>query len=227
MRLVGRGDDDDPLGLTDKQVLVLQSEQRSGRSLQVGAKRRVAPVAVASGAGFKASSPVRFYLLPSTYLGQLGTDGEGKFSGKIPVPAGIRPGAYTLQMNGYSPSDHVRSLSIAVVVKPTRPAVRQARAIVTFGPLDASLDAKARKTLRTLLRRTGTDGVGSVVVGFVQPTTVTGNDLTLSTERARGVAAFLKAGGLRGSYLITGKGRAKEKTAFARRVVVTVTYNPR
>lgn len=224
MKLVGRGDDADPLGITEKQALILQSDQLAGRNRQAPAKKRVNPVAQAAGGGFKANSPVKFYLLPSTYLGQLGTDGSGAFSGTIPVPPGIKPGAYTLQMNGYSPTDSVRSLSIAVIVKPTTRPVMQSRARVTFDPLDASLDAKDRKVLTALARKAGRLGVRSVVLGFVQPTSVRSNDLSLSTQRAKNVAAFLRARGLKGAYVISGKGRATEKTAIARRVVVTVTY---
>ena len=38
-----------------------------------------------------AKSPVTFYLLPSTYLGQLVNDGSGTFKGNIPIPPGIAP----------------------------------------------------------------------------------------------------------------------------------------
>jgi outer membrane protein OmpA-like peptidoglycan-associated protein len=224
MKLVGRGDDADPLGLTEKQALILQSDQPASGKRQATVPKRVNPVAQAAGAGFKAKSPVKFYLLPSTYVGQLGTDESGAFSGTIPVPPGITPGAYTLQMNGYSPTDSVRSLSIAVIVKPTTRPMMKARARVTFDPLDASLDAEDRKVLKAIVRKAGQLGVRSIVLGFVQPTSVTSNDLSLSTQRAKNVAAFLRARGLKGTYVISGKGRAVERTAIARRVVVTVSY---
>lgn len=67
-------------------------------------------------------------------------------------------------------------------------------------------------------------GVRNVVLGFVQPTSVMSNDRSLSTQRAKNVAAFLRSRGLKGTYVISGKGRAVERTAIARRVVVTVTY---
>ena len=223
MKLVGRGDDDDPLGLTEKQVLILQSDQPVRTRLGT-TKRRVNPVAQASGAGFKANSMVKFYLLPNTYLGQLPTDGSGAFAGKIPVPPGIPPATYTLQMNGFSPADSVRSLSIGVIVKPTARVTRQARAVVTFDSLDPTLDAAARKVLKKLLRKTGKLGIRNVVLGFVQPTSISGNDASLSTERARNVAAFLKSRGLKGTYVVRGEGKAPERTAIARRVVVTITY---
>jgi len=223
MRLVGRGEDADPLGLTEKQVLVLQSAQLL-RTRQGTAPRRVDPVAQASGTGFKASSMVRFYILPNTYLGQLPTDASGSFAGNIPVPPGIPPAEYTLQMNGYSPTDAVRSLSIAVIVKPVVRRVQQARAVVTFDPLDPSLDLQARKTLTMLLRKTGKNGIRNVVLGFVQPTGASSNDASLSTQRARNVADFLASKGLKGTYFVRGEGKAAETTAIWRRVVVTVTY---
>lgn len=226
MKLVGRGDDADPLGLTEKQALILQSDQLM-QARKGATKKRVKPVAQAAGSGFKASSNVKFYLLPSTYLGQLPTDASGSFLEDIPVPPGIPPAAYTLQMNGFSPTDSVRSLSIAVIVKPTVRATRQARAVVTFDPMDPSLDAAARKALRKLVRKTGKAGIRNVVLGFVQPTSVSSNDASLSTQRATNVAAFLKSRGLRGTYVVRGEGKAAEQTAIARRVAVTITYEVR
>jgi hypothetical protein len=109
----------DPLGLIGRQTLILQSQPitRSLRSKDAAPKARVQPVAVSTGKGFKANSTVRFYLLPGTEMGTLTTDANGVYSGRVPVPAGLRPGPYTVQVNGFAPDGSVRSLSIGVVVR--------------------------------------------------------------------------------------------------------------
>ncbi|MBU6245810.1 MAG: OmpA family protein [Actinomycetales bacterium] len=224
MKLVGHGDDADPLGLTEKQVLILQSDQTPGaRSGEIG-RVKVKPVARASGDGFKSNSPVRFYLLPKTYLGQLMNNDQGSFAGDIPVPPGIKPGAYTLQMNGYGPDSSVRSLSIGVIVKPTAGRILTVRTAVFFDPLSPELSAASKKALAAVAKRARSGATKAVVVGYVQPTSITHNDESLSQQRARNVAAYLKSIGLGGTYDVSGDGVAKQTDATARRVNVTVTY---
>ena len=224
MRLEGRGDDSDPLGLTSKQALILQSEvvQRSLRSRSA----TVQPVAKSSGEGFKADSSVRLYILPNTYLGTLTTNGSGAYAGSVPVPAGITPGVHTLQANGLAPDGAERSLNIGVLVKPTvvalRPATASAR--VLFAPMSPQLGAQEKSTLQALVKRTGKQGVRVVSIGYVQPTTATANDQALSTQRARNVVAYLRMLGLKGEFVVRGDGVATQQGAAARRVNVTVTY---
>ena len=62
-----------------------------------------------------------------------------------------------------------------------------------------------------------------MVVGYVQGTSFTDNDLELSTERARAVAAYLRGQGVKGRT-VRGEGVAPEAGAKARRVHVTITY---
>ena len=227
MRLEGRGDDADPLGLTSKQALILQSEpgprSASGRSL-VLAKPKVQPTARTSGDGFAAKSPVKLYLLTIGYLGEVMTDATGAFAGAVPIPAGITPGVYTLQANGFAPDFSVRSLSIGVLVKSTAGRTATARTKVYFDVLSPALDAKAKSQLRAIARKVRADAVRSVVVGYVQPTSIAGNDQSLSSARARAVAAYLRAQGVTGVYVVRGDGKAKETGALARRVNVAITY---
>lgn len=230
MRLAGRGDQNDPLGLTDQQALILQSQQgaRTGPLRTSPWKRQpaVQPVARTSGTGFLASSPVKLYLLPSTYLGTVQTDIAGDYAGQVPIPRGIAPGSYTLQANGFSPQGQVRSLSIGVVVRKPEPATLKARAVVYFDVLSARLTKPGKKALRALVGSTGLNGVRNVVVGYVQPTSITENDQSLSTRRARTVARFLRTLGLSGVYVVRGDGVAQDIGDKARRVNVTVAYRP-
>lgn len=228
--LVGRGDTSDPLGLTPKSALIFESQQvAQPRSLSFARKATVAPVAQASGTGFKASSPVKFYVLPSTYMGELQTDASGSFNGTLPVPAGLPAGNYTLQMNGLAPSGEVRSLNLGIVVREaSTAAVRTVRAStsVLFARNSAELTWQGKAKLRALVKRTGKDAVRVTSVGFVQRSDSSNNDQTLSTARARAVSAYLRELGVRGAYVVRGNG-VGGPTAADRKVEVTVTYQAR
>ena len=50
------------------------------------------------------------------------------------------------------------------------------------------------------------------------------NDQSLSTARARNVAAYLRSLGLRGDYVVRGDGRDATSDGTARRVAVIVTF---
>ena len=164
-------------------------------------------------------------------MGELPTDASGAFDGTVPVPAGLAPGDYTLQMNGYAADGAVRSLSIGVVVTPaTAPAAaapaRQARATVYFAPASSALTDQAKATLAALARKAGKNTARTVTTGYVQPTTSTANDEELSTQRARSVAAYLRSIGVTGPSIAKGDGVAAQAGATARRAQVTITYRP-
>jgi outer membrane protein OmpA-like peptidoglycan-associated protein len=225
MRLEGRSDINDALGLTSGQALILQSE-RLTRIVLDKSRTRTQPVAQSSGAGFKVDSSVKFYLLPDTYLGSIATDSLGAYNGRVNIPAGIAEGVHTLQANGFAPDGSVRSLSIGVLVRPTATPVRavQAKTAVYFKALSSQLSAEAKSSLKSLVRATHGRGITSVVIGFVQPTQVATNDESLSTTRARTVARYLRTCGLKGALVVRGDGVASQTGANARRVDVKVTY---
>lgn len=223
MELEGRGDRDDPLGLTAKQGLVLQSQSslRSG----VRAQARVQPVAISKGTGFKPNSQVRFYMLPDKTIGTLTTDKAGSYSASVPIPPGLTPGVHTVQVNGYAPDGSVRSLSLGVVVQqPARDTTKTTTVRVFFAPMSAELTSASKARLRALVKRSGKSVVNATVVGYVQPTSITANDESLSSRRARVVANFLRSLGVEGDFDIRGSGVASQNGATARRVNVSVTY---
>ena len=229
VKLVGRGDLDDPLGLTEKSALILQSSQVTRKRMSPSKRAVVVtPVAEASGQGFMTTSPVKFYILPTTYMGELATDSAGVFSGTVPVPRGITPGTYTLQMNGFAADGQVRSLSIGVIVKPAvGAALKAAKTAVFFDVMSPVVTPAGKAALRALVKRTGKSGFKNVMVGFVQASSVTSNDLTLSLLRAKRVAAYLRSIGLKGAFTLRGAGVAKQPGALARRVNVTIEYRAR
>lgn len=226
MSLAGRGDASDPLGLTPKQALVLQSLPIQDARARGVLRGKAQPVAESSGTGFLADSQVRLYLLADTYLGSIDTDGSGSYKGSVRIPDGITPGDYVLQVNGFAPGGQVRNLSIGVVVEAQKTAAstKSAKASVYFASMSPTLTDTGKATLKKVVRKTGKDVVKVVSIGFVQPTSSTGNDQSLSTARAKNVAAYLKSLGVKGQYVVRGDGRAKQTGATARRVEVTITY---
>jgi outer membrane protein OmpA-like peptidoglycan-associated protein len=228
MTLEGRGDDTDPLGLTSKQALVLETQPvaRTLRMKGAAPAVRVQPVAVATGSGFKPNSIVRFFLLPGTEIGTLTTDAAGAYNGRVPVPAALRAGVYTLQSNGLAPDDTVRSLSLGVLVKEAAASVRvrTAKSSIFFDKLSADLTPSSKSALRKLVAKTGkkVDSVKSV--GFVQASGSSNNNQSLSTQRARNVVAYLKSLGVKGAFTVLGNGVANESGSQARRVDVSITY---
>jgi outer membrane protein OmpA-like peptidoglycan-associated protein len=234
MKLSGRGDDADPLGLGEKNQLILQSPQapvepkpRGGvmpRSALLAKCVMRTPLAVSSGTGFQPNSPVKMYILPATYIGTLTADASGAYSGSLPVPVGVKPGDQTLQVNGYLASGEVRSLSLGIQVIPARMVVtKTAQSQVFFDALSPVISPTGKTTLDSLVKKTKRAGVRTAVVGFVQEAGTNANDQSLSTQRARNVASYLRAQGLTGAYVVRGDGIAGPG-ASARRVNVTVRY---
>jgi len=230
MKLAGIGDDSDPLGLTPKSALILQSRQAAARSAALGEKvNGVAkcvlrqPLAISSGAGFKPNSQVKMYILPATYIGALTVDGSGAYQGSLPIPVGILTGSQTLQANGFTASGVVRSLSLGILVKPGRTLVTNSgRTTVFFDPMSPVISKQGKSKLNRLVKRATRFGLKTVAIGFVQQTLTTSNDLSLSTQRARNVAAYLRSRGLGGAFDVRGEGVAGPG-ANARRVTVTMT----
>lgn len=93
-----------------------------------------------------------------------------------------------------------------------------------FAPTSTQLDADAKADLRALVSKTGKKATRIVVVGFVQPSSATGNDRALSTARAKNVAAYLRSLGLKGDYTVRGDGTSAQDGATARRVTVAISY---
>lgn len=101
------------------------------------------------------------------------------------------------------------------------------RANVYFAGDSAVLTTKGKATLLALVKKAKSkDEVQVTVNGFVKQTagSSTKADYRLSLKRARVIVAFLKANGLKATYVAVAKGLAKEKTAKARRAEVSVTW---
>ena len=186
MTLEGRDEVSDPLGLTSQQVLILETQPVNRMRAKDAAPRRTQPVALATGRGFKPNSSVKIYLLPDTEIGTLTTDSQGNYNGRIPVPAGLKPGVYTLQSNGLAPDNTVRSMSRGVLVKQARVAVtvRTVKNSVYFDKLTADLTPAGKAALTKLVKTTGRNSV-SVPTLVKRPTRVAAPGVEGSRTKVR------------------------------------------
>lgn len=213
MNLQGVSSAGRPLGLTPDGALILETDR----------------FARTTGTGFMADTPVKLFLFSEPlYVGDVLTNDRGAFDGSVQIPLSIRAGRHTLQANGYTPDGSVRSLSLPVLVTQSndasRPVRLQKKVVVTFAPFSAHLDAQARKELRRLVAKVGPRAKTALVMGYVQGTSYTANDLQLSAQRARAVADFMRAQGFRGRVVHRGEGVSDLPGAGGRRVVATISY---
>ena len=106
--------------------------------------------------------------------------------------------------------------------------IKEIKRTVRFAPMSAQLDAGSIEVLAAaakLVPESATQ-VKVSAVGCVQPSAFHGNDISLSTKRARVVAAALRNKGIGGASTVSGRGRAEQRGAEARRVDIVITYTP-
>ena len=221
MRLEGRGDANDPLGLAGNSILQLVSGP-AGTS-------EIRSRALVSGTGAMPGTTVKVYLLPSTYLGEVPVDAAGTFNGSVDIPPGLAPGTYTLQANALGTSGQTRSLSIGVLMKSSKSVtIPSGRATVRFAKDSAKLTVRAKRELRALAHRIGPSRAHSVVIGYVQRDGTKRDNKELSTARARKAATFLRSIGMRGVVVAKGRGVDAQKPGpRGRRVDVSIVGLPR
>jgi outer membrane protein OmpA-like peptidoglycan-associated protein len=221
MRLEGRGDANDPLGLAGNSILQLVSGP-AGTS-------EIRSRALVSGTGAMPGTTVKVYLLSSTYLGEVPVDAAGTFNGSVDIPPGLAPGTYTLQANALGTSGQTRSLSIGVLMKSSKSVtIPSGRATVRFAKDSAKLTVRAKRELRALAQRIGPSRAHSIVIGYVQRDGTKRDNKELSTARARKAASFLRSIGMRGVVVAKGRGVDAQKPGpRGRRVDVSIVGLPR
>ena len=178
-----------------------------------------------SGTAFAPGTPIVVYALgDSGALGTATVEANGNFTARFLIPEGLSSGPYVIQANGYGPDFSERSTSIALqILNPRRLSIRRT---VYFDVLSSQLDATDRRILRRAVKQVPGDAFDITVrsVGFVQPTANRENDASLSRKRAKRTADFIRNQGVQGQYSISGRGRASQMGADARRATVTITY---
>jgi outer membrane protein OmpA-like peptidoglycan-associated protein len=209
MEIEGRRSTGQPLGLTSDAALRL--ERGSTASVK--------------GTGFAPNSDVQVHLFSTArFLGTIRTNASGAFDGSVPVPADVELGRHTLQAAALGADNNVRTLSLGVVLEAPVKPVRTAKATVSFDPLSAALTPKAKKALRALAQMTKGTATTGLAIGYVQKDGNPANDTSLSKQRARVIAAFLKANGMTAPLSTRGDGvLSKKKTGRAGTISVIYT----
>ena len=106
--------------------------------------------------------------------------------------------------------------------------IKEIKRTVRFAPMSAELDAEAMEVLAAAAKLVPESATQVTVsaVGYVQPSAFHGNDISLSTKRARVVATALRNKGIGGASTVSGRGRAEQRGAEARRVDVIISFTP-
>ena len=106
--------------------------------------------------------------------------------------------------------------------------IKEIKRAVRFAPMSAELDAEAMEVLAAAAKLVPESATQVTVsaVGYVQPSAFHGNDISLSTKRARVVATALRNKGIGGASTVSGRGRAEQRGAEARRVDVIISFTP-
>ena len=211
MKLAGLGGNGQPLGVTSDGALILQSDR----------------TAAVEGTGFLPNSDVNLYTFSTPrFLGTVKTDASGNFKGTVPLPTDIPAGRHTLQSNGLAPDGAVRSLSLGVLLTADKARVkaRTAKATVYFNALSPELTSSAKASLKSLAKGRAASATRTLVVGYVQDSGLASNNQTLSAQRAKTIAAYLRSLGLKGTVVTQGDGVAKESGAAGRKAEVTIRY---
>ena len=178
-----------------------------------------------NGSGFKPNSEVHIYIFSTPILlGILQTDSNGNFVGNLPLPAGLEVGTHTIQLDGYTSNNEIRSANIPAIL--VAPVGKVLAGKYFFAPNSAVLSAMAKKQITALAKKIakGYYNLKVGVVGFVYPFDTKKANLTVSAARAKAVADLLKKLGVKGVYVVKGAGRTLPADSTARRVEVNLSY---
>ena len=140
-----------------------------------------------SGEGFAPFTDVNVYAFSTPkFLGIIKTDANGNFSGQLSLGTDFAEGLHTLQVNGYSKENLIRSASLGMVVV-AAPKLTRLPLVISFKSNSAKLSSKAKKMLKNLILEPGTQLLVQGYASLGNPT----SDLKLSRARAESARKFL------------------------------------
>jgi outer membrane protein OmpA-like peptidoglycan-associated protein len=157
-------------------------------------------------------------------LGTVHSDAAGRFKGVLQVPTDIELGQHTLQVNAVGTDGAVRSLSLGVVLQaPTVATQKVAKATVKFSSGSSYLSAKATTALAALAKKVGAKATAGLVLGYVQPYGKGSTSPVLALQRAKTIAKYLAAHGVKASLITRGDG-SLPAGQNARKADITISY---
>lgn len=204
----GIASDGRPLGLNNGNLVI-----ERGRTVEI------------TGSGYAPNSTVRVYGLSTPrLLGTIRVNSSGSFKKQVNVGRSLAPGKHTLQLNGYSADNKVRSIAVGVkVIK--KSTTKTKKVTVYFGIKSAKLTKASKKKLNAAIKTIRAKNASRLTVkGYVQPWAPNRGDIKLSGARAKAVKAYLKQKGV-STYISTiAKGRAVGLGASGRKAVLSIRY---
>jgi hypothetical protein len=196
-----------------------------------------------AGEGFKPISEVRIYIFSTPILlGTTTTTSTGAFAALFPIAASLEEGLHTLQLNGMSSQNDLRSASLPViyekikVVTPTpsptpspnengisSPVVaKTTQLVIPFAFNTYSLGASQKAIIKSLALKAG----ASVrVIGYAQPSSKQ-KDIAISLDRALEVKFAVAKIISKAKFQVAGSGPKNNKLCAPYKnkcVVVTIT----
>jgi outer membrane protein OmpA-like peptidoglycan-associated protein len=159
------------------------------------------------------------------------TDQFGNFTTTLPMPNSLPEGDHTFQAKGQTPESAERTAAIPITLVPATVVNKPGslRFEVYFG-MNSPVVTKAEQARITKLVQFAAKKIaaGSKVTvevnGWVQPNPNPGDIKYLSTNRAKNVAAVIKALGIKGSYTLKYPGLAKDNIPTARHASVVISW---
>ena len=186
------------------------------------------------GEGFQPNSMVQVWAFSeATFVGIVLTDENGAYTSLLELPEELELGDHTLQNSGTAFDGQPLAVSAGLrIIAPGSDGTEQPQAVETaranttvyFGRGSSSLDAADRKKLDRLVRKVGDSPQRVRITGYVQASSTTSNDQSLSRARARSVAAYLRSQGVDAKYTVRGRGVLDAPSDEARSARVTVVY---
>jgi outer membrane protein OmpA-like peptidoglycan-associated protein len=186
------------------------------------------------GSGFQPGSMVQVWMFSDpSFVGIVEADAAGRYVSLLQLPGSLKPGAHTLQSAGTARNGVKIAASAGLRVTAAESGSGtsgstgkrdRVTAIVLFNRMSSQLNAAGKKQLDAVVVKVGKRSANVTVTGYVQASSNSSNDKTLSTARAQAVAKYLRAQGLRGSYTVTGAGISNSPAAQARSARVVVTF---
>lgn len=186
------------------------------------------------GEGFQPNSMVQVWAFSeATFVGLVLTDENGAYTSLLELPEELELGDHTLQNSGTAFDGQPLAVSAGlriiapgsdVTEQPQAQETARASTTVYFGRGSSTLDAADRKELDRLVRKVGDSTQRVRITGYVQASSTTSNDQSLSRARARSVAKYLRSQGVDAKYTIRGRGVLDAPSDEARSARVTVVY---
>lgn len=191
-----------------------------------------------AGEGFKPQSEVRLYIFSTpVLLGTTTTTSSGSFAALFPISVALEEGLHTLQINGMSSLNELRSASLPVLYEKAKPVTptppdnggtttpvtsKITQLVIPFAFNTYAVGASQKSIIRSLALNSG----ASVrVIGYAQPSSKQA-DIAISLDRALEVKFAIAKLIKKANYKVLGSGPKNNKLCAPYKnkcVVVTIT----